>query len=242
MSFVVRMDSVSKRYGSRRVLEDVTLDLWPKEILALMGPNGAGKTTLIRLIGLLERPSSGRIIFNNVLGKKDSDLELRRRIGIVFQKTLLFDMSVADNIAYPLRIRRIPKSETKSRVRKILDQVGIEEFADKNARSLSGGEAQRVCLAQALITDPELLLLDEPTSNLDPMNAAMVERIIREAKTSCKMSVFASTHNMFQAKRLADRVAFLINGTLAEVAEKEEFFQSPKSEMGRAFVSGEMIF
>lgn len=242
MNSLVQVESVSKKYGSRQVLKDVSFDVQSGETIVVMGPNGAGKTTLIRLIGLLERPSSGRIAFNHVLGKEESDIALRRRIGMVFQKNLLFDMSVSDNIAYPLKIRRTPKSEIKSRARKMLDQVGLEEFADKNAGSLSGGEAQRVSLAQALITDPELLLLDEPTSNLDPINVARMEKIIQEVKASREVSIFISTHNMFQAKRLAERVAFLIDGMLEEVTEKHEFFRSPRSEMGRAFVSGEMIF
>ncbi|MEM4406816.1 MAG: ABC transporter ATP-binding protein, partial [Candidatus Methanomethylicaceae archaeon] len=156
----VEVLNVSKEYSGRVVLRNVTFKVREGEFFVLVGPNGSGKTTLLRILDLLEEPTSGKIFFDGeeVDYYKDR-VPLRRKIGMVFQQTVLFDMSVYDNVAYPLRIRgSLLKDEIERRVMNVLEDVELRGFDRKNALTLSGGEAQRVALAQALVTEPRLLL------------------------------------------------------------------------------------
>jgi tungstate transport system ATP-binding protein len=164
-------------------------------------------------------------------------LELRRRVATVFQHPMLLDRSVRDNVAFGLRIRRIRESDR--RIETALDRVGLLNYARAKARTLSGGEAQRVALARAIVLQPTVLLLDEPTANLDPYNVGLIENLIRDHD---RMTIVLVTHNVFQAKRLADRVGLLINGQLIELASADQIFNSPIDPRTRSFINGEMVY
>ncbi|MEM3366018.1 MAG: phosphate ABC transporter ATP-binding protein [Candidatus Methanomethyliaceae archaeon] len=222
----VEVLNVSKEYSGRVVLRNVTFNVREGEFFVLVGPNGSGKTTLLRILDLLEEPTSGKIFFDGeeVDYYKDR-VPLRRKIGMVFQQTVLFDMSVYDNVAYPLRIRgSLLKDEIERRVMNVLEDVELRGFDRKNALTLSGGEAQRVALAQALVTEPRLLLLDEPTANLDPKNVSIVEGVLSRLNKERKTTIIMTTHNMFQAERLAERIALLNEGEIRAIGTFREVF------------------
>lgn len=233
---------VTKHYDGRLVLDIAHLQVLPGEVLAIVGPSGAGKSTLLRLMNFLEGPNGGTIAFNGrYLGQGDKmPLEIRRQVTTVFQRPILLNRSVEANVAYGLRLRG--KRHVTKEVNEALEQVGLAALAKARARNLSGGEAQRIALARALVIRPDVLLLDEPTANLDPYNVAEIERIVREANRVQGTTIVLVTHNVFQARRLAHRVGFLLEGRLVEVADVETFFEAPTDARTRAFVNGEMVY
>jgi len=226
---LVETQGLTKTYEGKEVLKDINLTVQEAEFFAVVGPSGSGKTTFLRLIDLLEQPSRGRVIFNGVeVGNSERERHaLRRRIAMVFQQTVLLNLSVYDNVAYPLKIRHQTEDTIYRKVQETLELVGLKEFEKRRATTLSGGEMQRVALAQAIIYEPELLLLDEPTVNLDPRNVAIIENVISHVNKDLKMTVIMATHNMFQAEQLADRVAILKEGELAGIGHAEEIFSKP---------------
>jgi len=211
------------------------------ETFVLVGPSGSGKSTLLRLLGLIEPPAHGSLecLGVRVDGRRRPALELRRRVVLVFQRPLLLTDSVRANVAYGLKLRG--RRDINSEVDEALARVGLRELANSPARTLSGGEAQRVALARALAVEPDVLLLDEPTANLDPHNVVLIEHIIQEARAAKRMTLVLVTHNIFQARRLAGRVGLMLNGQLVEVGTTEQFFESPRDPRARAFVRGEMV-
>jgi tungstate transport system ATP-binding protein len=243
---IVQAQRLSKTYDvAAKVLDRISFDVVRGETFVVIGPSGVGKTTLLRLMDLLEYPSSGRLIFN---GRNTTDLDnydrlqLRRKIGMVFQSTVLFDTNVYSNVAYGLRIRSQPEDIEEKNVTKALKTVGLQNFQGRYAKTLSGGEAQRVAIARILAYEPELLLLDEPTANLDPANTSTVEKAIKKAKEAYGATVVIATHNMFQAKRLGDRIALLLNGKFIEVGNPETIFMNPRESVTRAFIRGDLIY
>ena len=206
--------------------------------LAILGPSGAGKSTLLRLLNFLEEPDSGQLSYAGQAIKGVPPLALRRTVTTVFQKPLLFHSSVWNNVAYGLwlRGRRDPK-----RVNAVLERVGMLELAKANATTLSGGEAQRVALARALVIEPQVLLLDEPTANLDPANVALIEEILQDLQNG-PTTLLIVTHNLFQARRLADDAALLINGELVEFGSTQHLFEQPRDPRTAAFLAGTMIW
>jgi tungstate transport system ATP-binding protein len=239
---VFRMQDLQKDYGDRRVLSIDALEVLRGEILGIVGPSGAGKSTLLRLLNFLEQPTAGRIEFGGEkFGSGDvMPLELRRRVTTVFQRPMLLNRNVWDNVAFGLSLRGLRDSQKV--VQATLEQVGMEKLARQQARLLSGGEAQRVALARALVLHPEVLLLDEPTANLDPYNVGLIEDIVRQANQNGGTTIVIVTHNVFQAHRLAKRVAFILGGKLVEVAETQQFFEAPADNRTRLFVNGEMVY
>ena len=222
----VEVRGLSKDYSGRLVLRDVTFDVHEGEFFVLLGPNGSGKTTLLRILDLLEEPTTGKVFFEGEEVDYSKDrATLRRKIGMVFQQTVLFDMSVFDNVAYPLKIRGdLAKADIERKVARVLEDVELSGFERKNALALSGGEAQRVALAQALVAEPKLLLLDEPTANLDPKNVSIVEGILSRLNREKRTTIIMTTHNMFQAERLAQRVALLNEGEIRAIGPFREVF------------------
>lgn len=237
---MIRVVNLSKSYLEKRVLLDLNFEVSKGEIFAIIGPSGVGKTTLLRIINMLENPSQGEIYFD---GRKiDWDnLMLRRKMGMVFQNPAVFNSSVFENIAYGLKVRGLGGKIIKDRVEKALQIVGLAGYERKNALSLSGGEAQRTNLASVLVLEPELLLLDEPTANLDPTNVRLIEEAILRANREYGSTVILATHNMFQARRLAHKIMFLL-GRVIEIGSREEIFENPRNEITRAFIRGEMIY
>ena len=233
------LDSIQHRYGSRLVVDVERLEIRRGETLAIVGPSGSGKSTLLRLMQFLERPSSGSIVFDGRAIEAPAPLDVRRRVTTVFQRPLMFDRSVRDNIAYGLRLRG--RNNARAVVDRLIDELGLRDLAGEPARLLSGGEAQRVALARALAIQPDVLLLDEPTANLDPHNVGLIENIIREQQRR-GVTIVLVTHHVFQARRLADRTGLLLDGRLIEMAPTSHFLDSPHDPRTRAFLSGEMIF
>ncbi|MEM4643526.1 MAG: phosphate ABC transporter ATP-binding protein, partial [Candidatus Bathyarchaeia archaeon] len=224
----VEVKSLFKEYSGRQVLKGITFSVQKGEFFVLLGPNGSGKTTLLKILDLLEEPTSGEVWLNGEPVDYSSSKErvmLRRRIGMVFQQTVLFNMSVLDNVAYPLKVRGERNFEQK--VKSVLELVQLKGFERKNALTLSGGEAQRVAIAQALVTEPELLLLDEPTANLDPKNASIVEEVISHINREKEITIIMTTHNVSQVENLADRVAILDGGRMELLGTFQEIFRSP---------------
>jgi len=227
----VRVKDLTKRYGTITAVDHVSFEVRTGEIFALIGPSGAGKSTLLRVVDLLEPPTSGQVCLDSLdLGslRGPERLTAIKRMGIVFQKPVVFNRPVIDNLRYGLEIRGIPKTEIEREVQLHLKILGLQDIYDRNALRLSGGEAQRVALARTLVCHPEVLLLDEPTANLDPKNVYMIEEGIKEANKKEGTTVIIATHNMFQAKRIAHRVGFMLSGRLVEVGSASEIFNRPK--------------
>lgn len=237
---MIELIGVSKRYGEVKALRNVNLGIKGGEVFAVIGNSGAGKTTLLRVISMLETDFSGKYVFRGIDAKSNPE-KVRRRVTMVFQNPVMFRTSVFDNVAYGLRIRGINGSELDERVEKVLEFLGILDLADKNARKLSGGEKQRVAIARALVIDADVYALDEPTANLDAENVRIIESAIKEMRERGKTIVLA-THNLFQAKRLSDRTAYIENGELVEVGETKKLFKSPEDERTRRFIEGDLYF
>jgi tungstate transport system ATP-binding protein len=239
---IYALREVRHGYDGREVLHIGQLEIHQGEVLAIVGPSGAGKSTLLRLLNFLEAPSSGLITFKGTPfgARRGLPVGLKRKVTTVFQRPCLLSRSVAANVQYGLQLRGNRNSH--GRIARALDQVGLQHLAKAPARTLSGGEAQRVALARALVIEPEVLLLDEPTANLDPYNIKLIEQIICEHNQQQGATVVLVTHNVFQARRLAQRVALLLEGQIVEIGDVESFFQSPADPRTAAFVGGEMIY
>jgi tungstate transport system ATP-binding protein len=224
------------------VLHVDRLDIRRGEIFALVGPSGAGKSTLLRLLNFLEPPTTGCVQFLDAKfnPSRPMPLKLSRRVTTVFQRPLLLNRSVSANVSYGLRLRG--QRNSAHRVETALDQVGLNAMARQPARTLSGGEAQRVALARAMVLQPDVLLLDEPTANLDPYNVGLIEDIAGRLNRERGTTLILVTHNVFQAKRLAHRVALLLEGQIVEITGVDTFFESPRDPRTAAFVRGEMVY
>jgi len=236
------LSGVEKEYDDRSVLRVDRLEIRQGEIFSLVGPSGAGKSTLLRLLNFLEPPNRGTLAFRGrTFAPGDTmPVSLRRRVTTVFQRPILLQRTVWDNVAYGLRLRG--RRRRQERIEDALEQVGLTHLARQDARTLSGGEAQRVALARAMVLEPDVLLLDEPTANLDPYNVGLIEEIVRNLNEQAGTTLVLVTHNVFQAKRLADRVALLLEGEVIEVADVERFFRAPEDERTVAFVQGDMVY
>jgi tungstate transport system ATP-binding protein len=239
---IYRLRNLAKDYSGRRVLDIASLDIYRGEVLAIVGPSGSGKSTLLRLLNFLESPTQGSISFQGMSynGAKSPALEVRRQITTVFQRPLLLNRTVWANVLFGLQLRNSPRKQ--DRARQALEQVGLVDAAHQAALTLSGGEGQRVSLARAIALQPEVLLLDEPTANLDPYNIAKIEDIIYKLNQDQAITIVVVTHNIFQARRLAQRVAFIMDGQVVEVAQNPDFFEAPQDVRTASFVRGEMVY
>lgn len=243
METILTLKGIKKSYGGRKILDVKVMDLVKRRITVLVGPSGSGKSTFLKIINGIEAPCEGAMEFDGeaILFDKALSLETRRKMILVFQKSALFNTSVYDNIAYGLKIRGTDKKIISEKVMNILELIGLKDKGHQRALTLSGGEAQRVALARALVTEPRLLLLDEPTSDLDPSNVAIIEKLIRHARDTVHSSVVVVTHNMHQAKRLADHVVFIMDGQVVEAGSPEKLFSNPDNDLTRAFINGELV-
>jgi len=232
------LHEVVVRYGGRTVLSIDHLALMGDETTVVVGPNGAGKSTLLRLLNFLEPPTSGALRFRGEPLDYPAPLALRRRVTTVFQRPALLNRSVLDNVSYGCRVRG---NHSRTALGQLMGRLDLTELADAPAADLSGGETQRVAMARALAVEPEVLLLDEPTANLDPYTLTVVERTIQQLRSEAACALVVVTHNVFQAQRLADRVVMLHGGRLIEVAEAGDFFDHPRDPRSAAFVRGELV-
>ncbi|MDA0810866.1 MAG: ATP-binding cassette domain-containing protein [Verrucomicrobia bacterium] len=236
-----QLKEVQKSHGAAFTLHIPTLTIERGEVIGLLGPTGAGKSTLLGLLAGLESPDTGEVRFDGgSLNSADLPLKTIRRITLVHQRPLLLAGTVRFNVEYGLRLRNA--KGISQIVDAMLDRLGLLKLASQSARTLSGGQTQLVALARALVIEPDILLLDEPTANLDPAHVALVEDTIQERQRDRGMSIVWATHNLFQARRVATRTGLLLNGQLAEFAPSTEFFERPADPRTADFVQGRMIY
>jgi tungstate transport system ATP-binding protein len=228
------LDRVGFEVAGRHLIDSISADLISGDRTIVLGPNGAGKSLLLRLCHGLIQPTSGRVRWNGA-GRGRPKL----RQAMVFQRPVMLRRSAAANIDYALALRKIPRSERRARVEEALEQTGLAALAGRPARVLSGGEQQRLALARAWALRPEVLFLDEPTANLDPAASRAVERIIDVFHQS-GAKIVMTTHDLGQARRLADEVLFLHGGKLIERTRADVFFEKPRTEEADAFMRGEL--
>jgi phosphate transport system ATP-binding protein len=235
-------------YGDHLALKSINLPIYDRQVTAFIGPSGCGKSTLLRVLNRMydlypNQRATGEVLFDgkNILDP-DTDLNLlRARVGMVFQKPTPFPMSIYDNIAFGIRLyEKLPKSEMDARVEKALDNAALwKEVKDKlnaSGLSLSGGQQQRLCIARTVAIKPDVILLDEPCSALDPISTAKIEELIDELKADYTIAIV--THNMQQAARTSSRVAFMYLGELIEFDETSKIFTAPRDKRTQDYITG----
>jgi tungstate transport system ATP-binding protein len=232
----LQIEGIEKRYRAVKALDSVSLNAEGGQIVVVIGANGAGKTTLLRIIAGLDKPDKGTI---HLSSKVLTDGELRQATTLVFQKTAMFSGTVYDNLAYGLRIRGQPEAEIKQKITDALSIVGLKNFEKRRAKKSSGGEQQRISLGRALLLNPKILLLDEPTANLDPNSSRIIEGTISSRRNDDTIIILA-THNLGQAKRLADIVVHMHEGKVIQATKTKDLFENPEQEITRKFVRGEL--
>jgi tungstate transport system ATP-binding protein len=238
MSDLISIRDLLIQRNGRDALSINSLAIKRGETLAIVGPNGAGKSTLLLALAHLVRPARGKITFNgNPISKMD-DLEYRRKISFVFQDPLLMDLSVEDNIALGLKFRGADKAKIYARVNRWSRAMGVESLLGRRAGQLSGGEAQRVSLARAFVLDPELLLMDEPFSAVDPPTRAQLLKDLSNILSHDHRTTIIVTHNLKEAAQVGDRVAVIINGELKQVGIPKEIKAKPADKSVRDFLKG----
>ena len=248
MRIKIQTNSLNVWYGDNHVLQDVKLAIPEGRITAIIGPSGCGKTTLLKSLNRMVELIEGSRVEGRVLldGRDiyDSDMdpaELRRRVGMVFQKPNPLPMSIYDNVAYGLRVRGIDdRAILDETVEEALERAGlwseVKERLRDSAFNLSIGQQQRLCIARALAVGPDVLLLDEPCSSLDPISTSRIESLLTRLKNDLTLVIV--THNLQQARRIADYTAFLYMGRLVEMAPTEEIFENPREELTRNYIKG----
>jgi tungstate transport system ATP-binding protein len=244
MNTILKAINLKKNYNGKTVLKISDLEIETGKITAIIGPSGAGKTTLLSLINGVERPDEGKIIFEGeeLSATSEYSKEAIKRMAMVFQKPVMFNTTVYKNIVYGLKVRKIEAEQIKRRLSEAATWMGLGDLLDQKAITLSGGEAGRVSVARAMIIRPDLILMDEPTANLDPANVSIIEDMIIKACEEYGATVIIVTHNMFQARRLAHNIVFMLNGEIVETDSASKIFESPKDNRTQAFISGNMVY
>jgi putative spermidine/putrescine transport system ATP-binding protein len=229
----VRLTDLHKRYGDFAAVDGVSLDVRKGEFLTFLGSSGSGKTTTLNMIAGFDDPTSGQILLNG--GAVTGLPPQKRNIGMVFQRYTLFPhMSVAENVAFPLSVRRLAKDEVKSRVLDALRLVQLDRFAERRPSQLSGGQQQRVALARALVYEPQLLLMDEPLGALDKKLREEIQLEIRKLHHRLGVTILYVTHDQEEALRMSDRIAVFEHGRIVQVGSGEDLYHRPAT----AFVAG----
>ncbi|MBQ7023071.1 MAG: phosphate ABC transporter ATP-binding protein PstB [Akkermansia sp.] len=235
-------------YGSSQALFDNNLDIHANKITAVIGPSGCGKSTHLRVYNRIfelyrNQKATGEVLLDgmNILDPNTDLLRLRHRIGMIFQKPTPFPMSIADNVAYPLRLHyKLNRSEIADRVEQALRGAALWDEVKNKLKSdglaLSGGQQQRLCIARALAAEPEVLLMDEPTSAIDPVATARIEELVLDLKQ--QYTIVIVTHNMQQASRISDRTAFFYKGRIVEVDDTTKIFTNPANKQTEDYITG----
>ncbi|MGQ4878546.1 ABC transporter ATP-binding protein [Billgrantia sp. LNSP4103-1] len=233
------IDRVTKRFGEHRAVDALSLDIEPGEFVALLGPSGCGKTTMLRMLAGFESLSEGEIrMGERTLASRDRHVPPEQRnMAMVFQSYALWPhMSVADNVGYPLKLRRLSGEAYQRQVAKALAMVALEPYAQRTPQELSGGQRQRVALARCLVTDPDVVLLDEPLANLDRHLRASMEQGFREFHRRTRATLVYVTHDQSEAMALADRIAVMRHGRLEQWAAPETLYRRPRTAWVAGFI------
>ena len=225
MTNIMELRNVWKSFDTLSALQKVDLQVARGKVTTLLGPSGSGKTTLLRILAGLDTPTRGTVFYEKDQITTDKQSFLRQKATLVFQKSLFFDTTVYNNIAFGLKLKEnISEEEISNKVSEVLTLVRLEGFEKRRAKTLSGGEQQRVSLARALTLDRELLLLDEPTVNLDPKNVSIIEETIQRVNQEKNTTIVVATHNMFQAEFISKNVALILDGTVKQTGTNQEIF------------------
>ena len=214
MGLKLEIANLAKTYNGNPVLRDCSFAFDRGQAHMLLGPNGSGKSTLFRILALLEKPDAGVVQYLDGDYLLNQELALRRQITLVLPKTGIFNASVFHNVAYGLKIRGVARGETEARVAAVLAAVGLTQKKFHRALDLSSGEAKRLGIARAMVIDPEVFFLDEPTASLDPANAEIIENVISTMKRQRKTTIMMITHDPAQARRLGDQLLYLKDGKI----------------------------
>ena len=244
----IKVKDLNVHYGSLHALKNVSMTIDPHQIVAMIGPSGCGKSTLIRVFNRMNDLISGTRVEGEVLidgtdiyDKNTDVVSLRRKVGMVFQKSTPFPKSIYDNIAYGLRIvgikdHRILNEIVEKSLRRAALWDEVKDHLSKSAMSLSGGQQQRLCIARAIAVDPEIILMDEPCSALDPIATARIEELMGALKD--EYTIVIVTHNMQQAARVSDKTAFLMHGQIIEFSKTTDFFTNPSNKITEDYITG----
>lgn len=241
MTKMIEIKNLMKKYGKNIVLKDITESVNKGQVICVIGPSGSGKSTFLRCLNVLEKPNSGKILFEGKDLTNISEKELcalREKMGMVFQSFNLFpNMTVLENIKVaPMRVKGIAEDEAEKKAKQLLEKVGLSDRENQYPASLSGGQQQRVAIARALAMDPEVMLFDEPTSALDPEMVDEVLKVMRDLADS-GMTMVVVTHEMGFAKEVADEVWFMSDGYIQEKGNPKDFFNAPKTDRAKEFLA-----
>lgn len=238
---IIEVQNLQKKYGENVVLKDINENVEKGQVICVIGPSGSGKSTFLRCLNVLEKPTSGKVLFEGHeltnISEKQLD-KLREKMGMVFQSFNLFpNMNVLENIKLaPMKVKGVSEQEAEKKALELLEKVGLKDKGQQYPTSMSGGQQQRVAIARALAMDPEVMLFDEPTSALDPEMVGEVLKVMRDLADS-GMTMVVVTHEMGFAKEVADQIWFMADGYVQEVGKPDEFFSNPKSERAKDFLN-----
>lgn len=233
----LQIKDLKKNYENQCALNINDLTIESSSSLGIIGSNGAGKSTLIKIIAGLIDASAGFVEYNN----EKLSTKVQQNMTLVFQKPYLLRTTVFNNIAYPLTIRKVKRDEIINRVKQVMKSMDIEYLQDQKAWTLSGGEAQKVALARAIVSRPSLLLLDEPTANIDPSSVLIMENAIRDFYKENNATIIIITHNLQQGKRLCKDIAFMHDGRIVEMNQVDRVFNNPHNQLTKKFIDGEIL-
>lgn len=235
---MIELRGISKSFGQLEVLKDVSLSIADGEVVALIGPSGSGKSTTLRIMNFLEQPTSGEVFFKGKPIEQKNLVEMRKKIGMVFQHFHLFPhMTVLENVAFaPVITGKKTKAEADETARALIDAMGLGDKMDVYPKALSGGQKQRIAIARSLAMEPELMLFDEVTSALDPEMVGEVLRVMKDLAEK-GMTMVVVTHEMGFAREVADRTIFMADGKIMEDAPSDTFFTAPQTERAKDFLS-----
>ena len=231
----VRLEGIRKRFGRTVAVDGIDLEVRDGEFMVLLGPSGCGKTTTLRIVAGLERPDEGRVLFDD---RDVTRLPPRKRnVSMVFQSYAVWPhMKVYDNIAFPLRIRRVPEEEIRRRVRWAAELLGIEELLDRYPAQLSGGQRQRVAVARAIVVEPDVMLMDEPLSNLDAVLRVRMRSELKKLQRRLGVTTIYVTHDQVEAMTMGDRIAVMNRGRIVQVGEPHEVYNRPANTFVATFI------
>ena len=236
----LQLKNLSKTYGDKTVLDVESCDIPSGAITGIIGPNGAGKTTLMHIIAGLDKPNTGEVLYEQENGEFTASVPTEV-VTMLFQSPYMLHTSVEKNIAYPLKLRKVEKDTIDRRVANLLREFDLEDLAKNKAWRLSGGETQKVALARAIALRPKLLLLDEPTSNIDNIYVATIEEALIKERDKFQTTMVFISHNLIQIRRVCDHVIFMEKGQILEQGTAHQLLHEPRNERTKAFVAGELL-